>query len=52
MKFTPDCIEALAHEILQKSLDFDILSPDARRVGVLLACKPMTLSSFSGSAKT
>lgn len=39
--------EELAQEILKKSLDFDILSPDARRVGVLLACKPMTLSTLS-----
>lgn len=59
VKFTPESyfrfrsrFEALAHEILQKSLDFDILSPDARRVGVLLACKPMTLSSFSGSTRS
>jgi hypothetical protein len=38
-------VAALAEEILKKSLDYDILSSDSKRIGVLLAYRPVDISA-------
>jgi transcriptional regulator with XRE-family HTH domain len=39
-------LESLAQEILEKSIDFDLLSAEARRTAVLLAFKPVDFSTL------
>lgn len=39
-------LEALTQEILEKSLDFDLLSTEARRTAVLVAFKPIDFSTM------
>lgn len=39
-------LELLAEEILATSLEFDMLSADAKRTGVIMAFKPIDISAF------
>lgn len=44
-------LELLAEEILATSLEFDMLSADAKRTGVIMAFKPIDISAFELHAR-
>ncbi|MFO0667255.1 MAG: helix-turn-helix transcriptional regulator [Polyangiaceae bacterium] len=45
-------LEQLAEEVLQTALDFDVLSADTTRTGVLMALKPMDVSALELHARS